>query len=63
MPSNDQADEPPERRQIYLADVVGAAIAVLTLIIPLYIIAAYSSGNLSGSPSTQFQALPSRSVR
>lgn len=63
MPSNEQADEPPERSSNYLATLVGAAIAVLTLTIPLYFIASYSSGSFSGNPSPQFQALPPRPVR
>ena len=44
MHSPSQADDPPERID-HLSAVLGAAIALLTLVMPLYIIASYSSGS------------------
>jgi hypothetical protein len=38
-----QGDEPPKRVVNKLATFIGAAIALLTLVIPIYVIASYSS--------------------
>ncbi|NJK28765.1 MAG: hypothetical protein HC851_08290 [Acaryochloris sp. RU_4_1] len=38
-----QADDPPERSADVLSRIAGAAIAILTLAMPLYVTAYYSS--------------------
>ena len=49
-PSASSADRPPQR----LADFVGTAIALLTLTLPIWVIARYS-------PSSSIETLPLRS--
>lgn len=45
--SSSQSASPVEKSSHRLADIVGTAIAMLTLIIPLWAIANYSSSNIT----------------
>lgn len=46
MDSNSQSASSAERYSHRLADVVGTAIAMLTLTLPMFVIAHYSSNNI-----------------
>ncbi|WP_026098185.1 hypothetical protein [Kamptonema formosum] len=55
-PSANASDQPPHG----LADIVGTLIALLTLTIPLFVIAHYSSGNAEVVPPHTYQLPVSR---
>ena len=52
-----QADEPPEPATRQLERIMGTAIAIFTLVTPLYTIASYSSATVSLIPAHQLQPL------
>lgn len=60
MDSNSQADEPPQDKVGYLQAIAGGAIALLTLVTPLYMIASYSSTAPLFNLTQQLQPLSQR---
>ncbi len=49
MNSNSQSANPPDTYSHRLADIVGTAIALLTLTLPMFVIANYSSTNVQNN--------------
>ncbi|HLP89894.1 MAG TPA: hypothetical protein VK184_15060 [Nostocaceae cyanobacterium] len=52
MNSNSQSANPPDTYSHRLADIVGTAIALLTLTLPIFIIAHYSSPEMKNNQQT-----------
>jgi hypothetical protein len=59
MNSNSQSANSSDTYSHRLADVVGTAIALLTLILPLFVIAHYSAHNVQNSQQQLIYNLPS----
>ncbi|MEA5577030.1 hypothetical protein [Anabaena sp. UHCC 0451] len=52
MNSNSQSANPPDTYSQRLADIVGTAIALVTLILPVFIISHYSSPDVQNNQPT-----------
>ena len=58
--SSSQSANPAEKSSHRLADIVGCAIALLTLGVPLYVIVHYSQPNAIAQPITYTLQSPNR---
>lgn len=54
MESDSESGSPSQSRKPRVADVIGTAIALLTLALPLWAIAYYSSGNVRIVPGVSY---------
>ncbi|MEH2051162.1 hypothetical protein [Nostoc sp.] len=60
MNSNSQSANSGDTYSQRLADIVGTAIALLTLTLPVFVIAHYSSTNVQNNPQPLIQNLQGR---
>lgn len=58
MNSNSQSANSPDTYSQRLADVVGTAIALVTLILPVFVIAHYSSHNVQNNQQPLTYSIP-----
>ncbi|HEY9696597.1 MAG TPA: hypothetical protein V6D10_05005 [Trichocoleus sp.] len=59
MESGSQTGDPPERTTQRVADVIGTLIALLTLFVPIFAIAHFSSvSDITGSPPVNLLSRP-----
>ena len=59
MDANSQSAKPPDTYSHRLADIVGTAIALVTLTLPVFVIAHYST-DVSNNPQPQTYTMPIR---